>query len=224
MRLPQKLKHRKSWKKNPGKKCINLKCHRHNKNSNTYIIYFLTFPLLLLLPLPLPRKFALLRLMKEYFVDDVKAMAVGSNKETDSFLTKDDDEEDELEEEMTEAVKETREDVLNIGKPRVAILNRRSTISSVVNLKRRIEDDIAFDKTLSLDELKIPEGALARSQTTGKAFGEAYQMATLSAMQKHKTRIVRRRSTSVRIPESTSVRIPDIAVVAAGAGEEQSAA
>lgn len=165
------------------------------------------------------RSFALLRLMKEYFVDDVKAMAIGSNKDTDSFLTKDDEDESEIEEEMSEEVNEMpeiKEEDIIFAKPRVAILNRRSTVSSVVNLKKRIEDDIAFDKTLSLDELKIPEGALARTQTTGKAFGEAYQMATLSAMQKHKTRVVRRRS--------TRVKVMDIAAAAPSTGEEKSVA
>lgn len=149
------------------------------------------------------RKFALLRLLKEYFVDDVKAMAIGSNKETDSFLTKDEDEDEEEEEEEFDSVEVVKEEnVMNIGKPnteiniskrRTAILNRRTTVSSVVDFKKKIEDDIAFDKTVSLNQLEIPKAALE------SANGDAYQMATLSAMQKRQTRIVRRRTSNIMI-------------------------
>jgi len=148
------------------------------------------------------RKFALMRLLKEYFVDDVKAMAVGSNKETDSFLTKDEEDpfEDE-EEKMGEAGEELGK--LNIAKPKVVLMSRRSTVASIRDLKQIIDDDIAFDKTLSLKDLDIPQDALDRMQNSG---GEAYQMATLAAMQKRATRIVRRRTSNILIPPATNVK------------------
>jgi len=149
------------------------------------------------------RKFALMRLLKEYFVDDVKAMAVGSKKETDSFLTKDED--DSFENDQDEQKNEAGvvEEKLNIGKPKVILMSRRSTVSSVRDLKQIIDEDIAFDKTLSLKDLDIPQDALDRMHASG---GEAYQMATLAAMQKRATRIVRRRTSNILIPPATKVK------------------
>lgn len=158
------------------------------------------------------RKFALLRLMKEYFVDDVKAMAIGSNKDTDSFLTKDEDEEfeeGEVEEITVEGVKDTENNTESSTAiltrratlPRAVILSRRTTVSSVVNLKQRIENDIAYDKTVSLDDLNIPENVIKGTQKTGKAYGDAYQLATMTAMKKRMTRVVRRRTSNIMIPD-----------------------
>merc|ERR1712176_209718 len=145
------------------------------------------------------RTFLLLRMFKEHFVDDVKASVVGSTKDTDSFLTKKEDEEapqgeaqEEAQEEGDEENIQKLED-LDLAKPKTVLLNRRSTVSSFKPMKDRIEEDIAFDKEIAFE---IAQDALDRARSTGRAFGDAYQLATLAAMQKHQTRIMRRRTTN----------------------------
>merc|ERR1712176_488054 len=76
---------------------------------------------------------------------------------------------------------------LDLAKPKTVLLNRRSTVSSFKPMKDRIEEDIAFENA---------QDALDRTRSTGRAFGDAYQLATLAAMQKHQTRIMRRRTTN----------------------------
>merc|ERR1712241_758184 len=141
------------------------------------------------------RTFLLLRMFKERFMDDLKASVVGSTKETDSFLTKKEGEEEAQGEAQEEGDEENVQKLeeLDLGKPKTVLLNRRSTVSSFKPMKERIEEDIAFDKEIAFE---IAQDALDRARSTGRAFGDAYQLATLAAMQKHQTRIMRRRTTN----------------------------
>merc|ERR1712176_1493547 len=112
-------------------------------------------------------------------------------KDTDSFLTKKEDEEAPQGEAQEENIQKLED--LDLAKPKTVLLNRRSTVSSFKPMKDRIEEDIAFDKEIAFE---IAQDALDRARSTGRAFGDAYQLATLAAMQKHQTRIMRRRTTN----------------------------
>jgi len=138
-------------------------------------------------------------LLKHEFVPFLKTIFLGAPPKVRKLKKLDDDEDDddEEEEEEEEAVENVDkkikvEDVLEEPVPQVVTLRRTMTVREDVNVMKKIQEDIEFDRKIPQSEIKVDELKINKSLGS-----EGYQMATQAAIQRHRTRVLLRRATTL---------------------------